>query len=188
MKNYKEDRTEKIASTYLGKKVSVNDEYNPGLLVAIPRSDNRKQYDIHCENLPFEGFDVWHAYEFSCLTNSGLPVTRLLKLNYNCESEFLVESKSLKLYLNSFNMTRLGRATSECLELCKSMIEKDLSRVLKTKVTANFIENNAERIQIFEEFVNLMEFIDEKDIKAENYKEAPELLQIEKNLQTEKHF
>lgn len=85
-------------------------------------------------------------------------------------------------------MTRLGRATSECLELCKSMIEKDLSRVLKTKVTANFIENNAERIQIFEEFVNLMEFIDEKDIKAENYKEAPELLQIEKNLQTEKHF
>lgn len=188
MKNYKEDRTEKIASTYLGKKVSVNDEYNPGLLVAIPRSDNRKQYDIHCENLPFEGFDVWHAYEFSCLTNSGLPVTRLLKLNYNCESEFLVESKSLKLYLNSFNMTRLGRATSECLELCKSMIEKDLSRVLKTKVTANFIENNAERIQIFEEFVNLMEFIDEKDIKAENYKEAPELLQIEKKLQPQKRF
>ena len=71
MKNYKEDRTEKIASTYLGKKVSVNDEYNPGLLVAIPRSDNRKQYDIHCENLPFEGFDVGMHMNFPVLQIAG---------------------------------------------------------------------------------------------------------------------
>ena len=101
-------KTDELASTHLGKKSENSENYNPSLLVAIPRCENRKQYNINDNSLPFDGFDVWHAYEFSALTQNGVPVTRLLKLKYGCRSEFLVESKSLKLYLNSFNMSKFG--------------------------------------------------------------------------------
>ena len=116
-------KTDEIASKFLGKKVSGSENYDPSLLVAIPREENRKQYNLSNENLPFYGWDVWHAYEFSSMTENGIPVTRLLKLKYSCNSKFLVESKSLKLYLNSFNMTRFGKNILECLEICKSKIE-----------------------------------------------------------------
>lgn len=173
------NRTDEIASTHLGKKSEGSETYNSSLLVAIPRFENRKQYNIQNNNLPFEGWDVWHAYEFSAMTENGIPVTRLMKLKYNCTSEFLVESKSLKLYLNSFNMTKFGNTITECLEICKKTIEKDLSEKLKTEVTANFIENNAERSAIFTNFENIMNFVDEKTLKVEKFKEAPELLETE---------
>ena len=173
------NRTDEIASTHLGKKSEGSETYNPSLLVAIPRFENRKQYNIQNNNLPFEGWDVWHAYEFSAMTENGIPVTRLMKLKYNCTSEFLVESKSLKLYLNSFNMTKFGCTITDCLEICKKTIEKDLSEKLKTEVTANFIENNAERSAIFTNFENIMNFVDEKTLKVEKFKEAPELLETE---------
>ena len=173
------NRTDEIASTHLGKKSEGSETYNSSLLVAIPRFENRKQYNIQNNNLPFEGWDVWHAYEFSAMTENGIPVTRLMKLKYNCTSEFLVESKSLKLYLNSFNMTKFGNTITECLEICKKTLEKDLSEKLKTEVTANFIENNAERSAIFTNFENIMNFVDEKTLKVEKFKEAPELLETE---------
>lgn len=182
------NKTEEIASKFLGKKTSGSENYNPSLLVAIPRYENREQYNIDNENLPFEGFDVWHAYEFSAMTENGLPVTRLMKLKYNCKSEFLVESKSLKLYLNSFNMTRFGKTVSECLDICKKLIEKDMSEKLHTDVTANFLENNTERVEIFNNFENIMNFADEKTLKIEKFKEAPELIQIEKTEKSKQYF
>ena len=115
-------QTDIIASTHLGKKSEGSESYNPSLLVAIPRIENRNQYNINGENLPFQGWDVWHAYEFSCLRENGLPVTRVLKLIYDCTSKYIVESKSLKLYLNSFNMTKLGKTQEECLAICKENI------------------------------------------------------------------
>lgn len=182
------DKTNQIASTLLGKKVSYSDEYNPSLLVAVPRYENRKQYNIQNDSLPFEGWDVWHAYEFSSMSENGVPVTRLMKLKYNCTSEFIIESKSLKLYLNSFNMTRYGKSIKECLEICKNIIEKDLSEKLQTEVTVNFIEENAERVQIFNDFDNLMDYIDESTLKIEKFKESPELIEAEQSKKTEGHF
>ena len=169
-------KTDELASTHLGKKSQNSDNYNPSLLVAIPRCENRKQYDINDNSLPFDGFDVWHAYEFSALTQNGVPVTRLLKLKYDCKSKFLVESKSLKLYLNSFNMSKFGATVNECLEICKNIIEKDLGEKLQTKIEANFIENSAERKEIFKNFHGIMDFVDEKILKVDKFKEAPELL------------
>ena len=171
------NKTDELASTHLGKKSQGSENYNPSLLVAIPRCENRKQYNINDNSLPFDGFDVWHAYEFSALTQNGVPVTRLLKLKYDCKSKFLVESKSLKLYLNSFNMSKFGADVNECLEICKNIIEKDLSEKLQTKIKANFIENSAERIEIFKNFKNIMDFVDEKTLKVDKFKEAPELLE-----------
>ena len=172
------DITEQIASKHLGKKSSGSEVYDPSLLVAVPRSENRKQYDIKNEDLPFIGYDVWHGYEFSVLTENGIPITRVLKLRYNCNNEYLVESKSLKLYLNSFNMSRFGKTIEETLEICKNLIQKDLSEKLETNVEVSFLDNNSNRTEIFSEFQNLMIFVDETSLKIENFKESPELLKI----------
>ena len=182
------NKTDEIASIHLGKKVSGSETYDPNLIVAIPRIENRKQYKIENNNLPFKGFDIWHAYEFSSMTKNGIPVTRLIKMKYNCNSEFLVESKSLKLYLNSFNMTRFGNSIRECLDICKNTIEKDLSEKLKTDVKINFIENNAERENIFNNFENIMNFVDESSLKIDKFKEAPEVLKTEKSNETKNHY
>lgn len=174
-----ENNTDLIASTHLGKKSTSSENYDSSLLVAVPRLENRKQYAIDSKKLPFEGYDVWHAYEFSCMTENGLPVTRVLKLKYNCTSPFIVESKSLKLYLNSFNMTRYGKNIDECLNICKRLIEKDLSEKLQTVVNVNFLDNNAKRIEIFNNFKNILDYISEKDLKIEQFKETQELLEVE---------
>ena len=183
-----QNQTDKIASTYLGRKAGGSENYDPSLIVPIPRCENRLQYNIDSRNLPFDGRDVWHAYEFSALTENALPVTRVLKLKYNCESEFLVESKSLKLYLNSFNMSKFGATSKECLEICKQKIEHDLGEKLNTKVEANFLDNTAERIEIFKNFRNIMDFVDEKSIKIEKFKEAPEVLKTEQTGREEKYY
>lgn len=171
--------TNKIASEHLGKKSKGSENYDSSLLVAVPRFENRQQYGIMNDNLPFKGFDVWHAYEFSALTSTGIPVTRVMKLKYNCESEFIIESKSLKLYLNSFNMTRIGDGIEDCLNQCKKMIEKDLSSLLKCTVEVNFLENNAKKVEIFENFQNIMDFVDDRTLIIDKFKEAPEVIQVE---------
>ena len=181
------DKTNEIASTHLGKKSAGSEQYDPSLIVPIPRIENRKQYNIQNENLPFIGYDVWHAYEFSAMTKNGVPVTRLMKMKYNCNSEFLIESKSLKLYLNSFNMSRFGETINECLNICKEIIEKDLSEKLKTSVKINFLENNTNRENIYENFSNIMQFVNEKELVVEKFKEAPEELETE-NLEEENSY
>lgn len=78
-------------------------------------------------------------------------------------------------------MTRYGKSIKECLEICKNIIEKDLSEKLQTEVTVNFIEENAERVQIFNDFNNLMDYIDESTLKIEKFKESPELIEAEQS-------
>ena len=171
--------TNQAASKYLGQKVEGTQTYCPDFLVAVPRYENRKQYNIDNDSLPFEGVDVWHAYEFSSMTKNGLPFTRLLKLRYPSNSEFIVESKSLKLYLNSFNMSRYGATIAESLQICAEMIKNDLSSVLKTDVELKFLENNVKRELIFSNFNNILDYVDENTIKIEVFKESPELLKTQ---------
>lgn len=174
-----QNNTDIIASTHLGKKSIGSEKYNPSLLVAIPRNENRKQYKIENNNLPFLGCDIWHCYEFSTLTKNNLPISKVLKIRYNSNSKYLVESKSLKLYLNSFNMTPIGENIGECLAECKKLIQKDLSSVLQTNVEVNFLDDEIETTKIFSNFQNILNFIDEKSLKIEKFQEAPELLKTE---------
>ena len=175
------DRTEEFASKHLGKKSLGSESYEPTLLVPIPRIENRKQYDISNSNLPFEGFDIWHGYEFSSMTNNNVPVTRLIKFKYNCNSEFLIESKSLKLYLNSFNMSKFGDSIKECLEICKNLIQKDLSKALQSEVELEFVENTSSKVEVFSNYKNLLDLVDEKDLVITQFKESPDVLEIDEN-------
>ena len=112
------------------------------------------------------------------MIKNGIPFTRVLKLKYKCKNEYLVESKSLKLYLNSFNMTRFGKTIQEALNICKDLIQKDLSEKLETEVELNFLENSSKRFEIFENFKKLMDFAEETSFNVESFKEAPELLRV----------
>ncbi len=170
---------DEIASTHLGKRVEGSKSYDSSLLVAVPRLENRKRYSIIPEELPFEGYDVWHCYEFSTMTKNNIPVTRVLKLKYSCDSEYIVESKSLKLYLNSFNMTNFGTSAAECLNICRQLIENDLSEKLQTRVAVEFLTDNSDKVQIFDNYVNLMALVDEESLSTSVFKESPEVLKIE---------
>lgn len=132
-----------IASKHLGK---VGGEgykatYDPELLVAIPRHFNRESYNIKEGDLPFVGGDVWNAYEVSAITKKGRPVNGMMKIYYDCDSPMHVESKSIKLYLNSFNMTPLGQTGKECVEIVEKIVAEDLSKALQTEVRVCFHTN-----------------------------------------------
>ncbi|MBQ0071328.1 MAG: hypothetical protein KBS81_05655 [Spirochaetales bacterium] len=174
-----EDTTSLLASVHLGKKSEGSTAYDPSLIVPIPRRLNRSQYQIEDNALPFCGFDVWHAYEFSALTENGVPVTRLLKIQYPANSECIVESKSLKLYLNSFNMTGIGKTTSECLSESKKRIERDLSERLKGDVKVNFLKEDSKTERLFVSYESLMDRVNEEKLHFSSYKEAPEVLKTE---------
>lgn len=180
--------TDTAASKLLGKKIEGCDTYNPSFLVAVPRTENRIRYNIDENNLPFEGFDIWHAYEFSSMTQNGLPYTRVLKLKYSCCSKFIVESKSLKLYLNSFNMSRYGKNIKESLNICAKVIQKDLSELLKTEVVLSFLDVDTEHTKIFDRFKNVLDFVDFDNLKIENFKESPELLEVEETRENKEYF
>ena len=180
--------TDTAASKLLGKKIEGCDTYNPSFLVAVPRTENRIRYNIDENNMPFDGFDVWHAYEFSSMTQNGLPYTRVLKLKYSCCSKFIVESKSLKLYLNSFNMSRYGKNIKESLNICAKVIQKDLSELLKTEVVLSFLDVDTEHTKIFNGFKNVLDFVDFDNLKIENFKESPELLEVEETWENKEYF
>lgn len=153
-----EQTVEQIAATHLGQRggEGYKDQYDPTLLVKIPRHLNRDAYGIGSKNLPFVGMDVWNAYEVSVLTEKGRPVVGILKLTIPAQSETHVESKSLKLYLNSFNMSRLGQTKVECIKLLKETITKDLSELMGTKVDVQiFTKEDQFRTYSFEGYDDL---------------------------------
>ena len=89
----------------LGQPTAYPDRYDAGLLFAIPRAANRASLGI--ENaLPFVGADIWNAYELSWLDARGKPAIAMASVTVPADSPRIVESKSFKLYLNSFNQTR----------------------------------------------------------------------------------
>lgn len=100
----------------LGREVAYPAHYDPSLLFAIPRQTARAQIGI-ADTLPFVGHDRWHAYELSWLDARGKPCVATATLTIPFDSPNLIESKSLKLYLNSLNATRFNSdaAVLECL-------------------------------------------------------------------------
>lgn len=90
-----------LKETPLGKIVSYKDQYDPSLLVAIPRSENRSNLKWQT----FNGIDLWMAYELSWLNPKGKPEVAIGEIEIPASSPYLIESKSMKLYFNSLNQT-----------------------------------------------------------------------------------
>lgn len=94
----------------LGKASAYVDQYDPGLLYPIARAPQREQLGLG-QTLPFVGADIWTAYELSWLNRRGKPQVAMARILVPAQSSHIVESKSFKLYLNSFNGTRFDSAT-----------------------------------------------------------------------------
>jgi len=113
----------------LGKSTEYCSKYSPNLLQAVPRSLNRDDLSLQSNKLPFIGEDVWYGYELSWLNNKGKPIVAVAEFRFACISLNLVESKSFKLYLNSFNQSKFSS-----IEEVKQTFIKDLSAIAQTQV------------------------------------------------------
>lgn len=108
----------------LGQATDYPDQYDPRVLFAVPRTAARQALGLG-DALPFFGADIWNAYELSWLGNDGKPRVAILQIIVPYDSPFIVESKSLKLYLNSFNQTVLADETA-----LQQRIQQDLAACL----------------------------------------------------------
>jgi len=106
----------------LGKATDYSDVYDPSLLAPMDRRPARERLGLSAE-LPFAGEDVWNAYEFSWLIATGLPQVALLQLRVDAASPRMIESKSMKLYLNGFAQTRFESADRVLAALRRDLAE-----------------------------------------------------------------
>jgi len=117
----------------LGQQTDYQGDYKPELLQAVPRSLNRKE--LACvEQQPFTGADVWHAYELSWLNSKGKPIVALGRFSLQASTPSIIESKSFKLYLNSFNQTSFTST-----EHVVSTLRNDLSNVAGGEVDVELL-------------------------------------------------
>lgn len=180
---------EKIASVHLGKAGDGSvvrpyvtpEDVDKSLLVPIPRHLNRTAYGIKEESLPFQGYDAWNAYEFSTMTKNGFPISGVMTIVYYADSPNIVESKSVKLYLNSFNMARIIDHSSDIYIIC-DMIEQDISEAIGIDdVHVDFTPANHELVvnPIKGDFITLEDYVDVNNIEFTDYNESPNILQLE---------
>ena len=118
----------------LGQQSEYPDKYSSGLLFAIERAESRATLGLG-DDLPFQGTDIWNAWELTWLASNGQPRIATVEIRVPAESPNIVESKSLKLYLNSFAMTSFDSA-----EAVRDVISRDLSGCAgaETGVTLQF--------------------------------------------------
>lgn len=172
-------------SKHLGQTSQYKSTYDPELLVKEPRSNNRQYLNIFNDDLPFVGSDTWNAYECSFLLNNGLPVTGVLKINYPCSSEYIVESKSIKLYLNSFNMQKMGDDKQDSIDKFVNTVSDDLTNLLGGQANVQF--HSGHKVDQHETSANkewnisVYENVDLHDVDTPitQYSEDPSLLEGE---------
>lgn len=163
----------------LGKKTTYVETYSKDLLFPVPRALARRKIGL-LDDLPFRGVDIWNGYEVSWLNLKGKPVVALARIIFPCTSPNVVESKSLKLYLNSFNQSAF-----ESLDTVCKLITADLSATAQEPV---FVE-----LLTLDEFETKMlgrlsgTCLDGLDIQTDTYQVYPQFLktranQVEENL------
>jgi 7-cyano-7-deazaguanine reductase len=152
----------------LGRQSAYITEYDDGLLFPIPRAAKRAEIGIAAA-LPFFGMDIWNAYEISWLNLRGKPQIALATFMVPADSPNIIESKSFKLYLNSFNQTRL--ADSSALH---ALLAKDISAGFGAPVQVKLILPEAFGIARLAELDGIS--LDRLDIEVDSYTPQPALL------------
>jgi len=159
----------------LGKTTAFPDQYDPTLLFPLERRVKREEIGI-VSTLPFMGADLWTAYELSWLNRRGKPQLALMQLVVPCETPFIVESKSLKLYLGSFSGSRFSDADE-----VQERLRADLGRALwgvqasqRPALGIRLIAPEDFDQQTIAELDGLN--LDRLDIECEEYTPAPHLL------------
>ncbi|TRX57069.1 NADPH-dependent 7-cyano-7-deazaguanine reductase QueF [Thalassomonas sp. M1454] len=120
----KYQNADELKSLTLGKSTEYASKYSPQLLQGVPRALNRDDLNLKADALPFFGEDVWYGYELSWLEPNGKPVVAVAEFRFCCSSVNLIESKSFKLYLNSFNQSHFSN-----MDEVSAILSKDLEQV-----------------------------------------------------------
>ncbi|MDY7573479.1 NADPH-dependent 7-cyano-7-deazaguanine reductase QueF [Actimicrobium sp. CCI2.3] len=154
----------------LGKPATYQSHYDASLLFAIARQDKRSELGLGAgSTLPFFGIDIWNAYEVSWLNLRGKPHIAMATITVPADSPNIIESKSFKLYLNSFNQTRLADSDA-LLELLRT----DLSRGFGAPVQIALTLPDQFGTLRFGELDGLL--LDRLDIEVDDYIPDPALL------------
>ncbi|AKL10616.1 TPA: NADPH-dependent 7-cyano-7-deazaguanine reductase QueF [Kluyvera intermedia] len=156
------DNHQALSGLTLGKTTDYRDRYDASLLQGVPRSLNRDPLGLKAESLPFHGADIWTLYELSWLNARGLPQVAVGHVELNYASINLVESKSFKLYLNSFNQTRFAS-----WDEVRDTLERDLSACAQGAVTVALYRLDEIEGQPIAHFHGSC--IDDQDIVIDNY-------------------
>lgn len=139
------------------------------LLKSIPRKKHREIIQLNSVYLPFIGKDIWTLYEISWLNKNGLPQIAIARIEVNITSINIIESKSFKIYINSFNQIKFHDYIA-FIKILKIDIEKCVcGQVSITLFNLNDIKN--QKISEFHGFC-----IDNQDIQVKSYKYNQSLL------------
>jgi 7-cyano-7-deazaguanine reductase len=157
----------------LGKPVAYQAEYTPSLLFPIARQPKRDEIGVS-GTLPFYGVDIWNAYEVSWLNLRGKPQIAIATFTVPADSPNIIESKSFKLYLNSFNQTKL--ASPEALV---EVLRHDLSDGFGAPVQVKLTLPDQFGSQAFGELDGLL--LDRLDIEVEQYRPDRSLLTADRS-------
>ena len=128
----------------LGKRTTYPQKYDPSLLVGISRQESRTRSGIYIQDNPFYGLDSWTAYELSWLDYEGIPKNGVLYAAYESSTQKFIESKSLKLYLNSINNKKFD-TREDLLALIKNDLEQCISSEVDIEIRntpKEFIKRN----------------------------------------------
>lgn len=150
----------------LGREVNYPTAYDASLLFPIERSHNRAQLPLQPQ---WSGNDIWTAWEISWLNNRGKPVVAVGLFDVPHNSPRLIESKSFKLYLNSFNESRFASA-----EQVQALFEHDLSAAAQAAVGVKLLSLDDAALAQCRALPG--ENIDHADIECSVYTPAPQLL------------
>jgi 7-cyano-7-deazaguanine reductase len=164
----------KPEGSLLGKAVPYADQYDASLLYPIPRRPKRDEIGVPA-TLPFLGADLWTAYELSWLNPRGKPQVALAHVTVPCKTPNIVESKSFKLYLNSYNNTRFADAAEVQARLRADLSEaawrgSDQTGTVGVRVLTPELFDQQPLHEL--DGVNL----DRLDLECTHYTPAPELL------------
>lgn len=156
-----------LATLPLGKQSSYVSEYDASQLQGLPRSLNRDDLGLTAQALPFSGEDLWNLYELSWLNHQGKPVVAMGEVRVPITSAHLIESKSFKLYLNSFNQSHF-----EHIDEVADILTRDLSACAQVPVKVKLFELKKAPNQFG---ILPGDCIDDLDISVQHYQPTPEL-------------
>jgi 7-cyano-7-deazaguanine reductase len=163
-----------LTASPLGKISDNITTYQPDLLFPIPRKSKRDEIYVPVV-LPFAGNDVWNSFEISWLNQKGKPLVAVGEFIFPCESANIVESKSFKLYLNSFNNTEFAS-----LEVVMATMVRDLSAAVGADVYVKLVPIANFPKQSIETFSGIN--LDTQDIVCDVYTVTPDYLITEASI------
>jgi len=174
-----------IASKSLGSDASYavyTDRHDASLLNPMPRKLAREGWKIKGDE--FVGYDTWHCHESTFLLNNSAPIAGTLKYIYSSDSKYMVESKSAKLYLNTFDMCKMGQSVDAAIHNYEQQVKNDLEKALETEVDVKFFKSGDDELGIFPmaNYIDLQTFLGKEieELEITDYNAEHNHLEFEK--------